>query len=120
MSAQMLKEERQGFILDSLRSRGKALTTELSESLQVSEDTIRRDLKELADLSLVKKVHGGAVLQSTAPFHYHEREIFSHEEKIRLAEKAASELIRPGQVILMDGGTTNVELARRFAPDLKA
>ena len=115
----MLKEERHAFILDALGTRHKVLTIELSQSLGVSEDTVRRDLKELAEAGKVKKVHGGAVSHSLNPFHYKDREIYAHDEKILIAEKAKG-LIRPHQVVIMDGGTTNTELARRLPPDLKA
>ena len=115
----MLKEERLNFILNSLRVDQKVLTSELSEQLDVSEDTIRRDLKELSDIGKIKKVHGGAVTHSLNPFSYRERKIFKLEEKITILEKAIS-LIHNGQVIIMDGGTTNLELARRLPEDLKA
>ncbi|GAB4410765.1 MAG: DeoR/GlpR family DNA-binding transcription regulator [Bacteroidia bacterium] len=114
----MLKEERHNYILESLRSRNKVLTIELSQALEVSEDTIRRDLKELAEAGQVKKVHGGAVSHSLNPYHYKDREIYAHEDKILLAEKA-KHLIRDHQVVIMDGGTTNTELARRLPPDLR-
>ncbi|MDX1905749.1 MAG: DeoR/GlpR family DNA-binding transcription regulator [Bacteroidia bacterium] len=114
----MLKEERHNTILDGIRQQGKVLTLDLSQVLGVSEDTIRRDLKELADLGLVRKVHGGAVPASLNPFRYEEREVYAHEEKITIAEKA-SLLFRDGQVVLMDGGTTNLELARRFPDTLR-
>lgn len=55
----MLKEERFETILEKLQKREKVLSVDLSRELQVSEDTIRRDLKELADAGLLTKVHGG-------------------------------------------------------------
>ncbi|MEO0469135.1 MAG: DeoR/GlpR family DNA-binding transcription regulator [Bacteroidota bacterium] len=113
----MLKEERLQHILEEVRQKNKVLTIELSQQLKVSEDTVRRDLKELADLGQIKKVHGGAVSDSLNPTHYEERKVYAQEEKILLAEKALS-LIRPHQVILMDGGTTNLELVKRFPEDL--
>ncbi|MDX2285587.1 MAG: DeoR/GlpR family DNA-binding transcription regulator [Bacteroidia bacterium] len=115
----MLKEERHASILGQLRQQQKVTTLGLSRTLDVSEDTIRRDLQELAELGLLKKVHGGAISTALSPYTWKEREVYAHEEKIRLAEKAAVRL-RSGQVILMDGGTTNLELARRFPQDLKA
>ena len=113
----MLKEERQGYILEALQMHKRVLTSELSTSLAVSEDTIRRDLKELSDLGKIKKVHGGAVISSDHPYNFYEREIFALDRKILLAEKAVTQL-REGMVILMDGGTTNIELAKRIPRDL--
>ncbi|MCB0838898.1 MAG: DeoR/GlpR transcriptional regulator [Bacteroidetes bacterium] len=115
----MLKEERHNFILEELRTKNKVLTYSLSQVLSVSEDTIRRDLKELADLGQIKKVHGGAVAHSLNPFHYKDREVYALEEKIAIAEKAKN-LIQPQQVVFMDGGTTNLELVKRLPSDLKA
>lgn len=115
----MLKEERHSLILEQLSQKNKVLTVELSQTLAVSEDTIRRDLKELADQGQIKKVHGGAVSNSLNPFHYRDREVYAHEEKIAIAEKAKF-LLRDRQVVFMDGGTTNLELARRLPPELKA
>ncbi|MDX2246663.1 MAG: DeoR/GlpR family DNA-binding transcription regulator [Bacteroidia bacterium] len=115
----MLKEERHNFILEELRTKNKVLTFELSHIFAVSEDTIRRDLKELADQGQIKKVHGGAVSHSLNPYNYKDRAVYAFEEKIQIAEKAKY-LIRNQQVVFMDGGTTNLELARRLPPDLNA
>ncbi|MEL6850643.1 MAG: DeoR/GlpR family DNA-binding transcription regulator, partial [Bacteroidota bacterium] len=115
----MLKEERHSFILEELRLKKKVLTYELSEALEVSEDTIRRDLKELAEINQIKKVHGGAVSHSLNPYDYKDRQIFAQDEKIQIAEKARH-LIKPHQVVIMDGGTTNLELAKRLPRELEA
>ena len=115
----MLKQERHAFILDQIHASGKVMTIDLSLELKVSEDTIRRDLKELADSGKLKKVHGGAISHSLNPFHYKDREVYALEEKIFIAEKAKN-LIKDHQVIFIDGGTTNLELARRLPQDLKA
>ena len=115
----MLKEERHNYILEQLRSKQKVLTSVLSESLAVSEDTIRRDLKELSDIGRIHKVHGGALAPSLNPHNYADRKVYALESKIKIAEKA-KDLIQDGQVVLMDGGTTNLELVRRLPQDLKA
>ncbi|RMG28274.1 MAG: DeoR/GlpR transcriptional regulator [Bacteroidetes bacterium] len=115
----MLKEERHAYILQRLSARQKVLTSSLSEELSVSEDTIRRDLKELADNGQLRKVHGGALPPSHNPYAYRDREVYALESKIKIAEKARS-LIQDGQVVLMDGGTTNLELVKRLPQDLHA
>lgn len=109
----MLKEERQRLILGKVKESGKVLTLDLSNLLGVSEDTIRRDLKELADLGSVKKVHGGALFVSGNPFDFKERQVYAQEAKASLAMAAVS-LIKKGQVLFMDGGTTNLEVAKRL------
>lgn len=112
----MLKEERQQLILDKLKESGKVLTPDLSDLLSVSEDTIRRDLKDLSDLGSIKKVHGGAILTSSNPYDFRERQVYAQEAKARLADEAV-EQIRRGQVLFMDGGTTNLEVAKRLPQD---
>jgi DeoR family transcriptional regulator, fructose operon transcriptional repressor len=115
----MLKDERLNFILGEIKHKNKVLSTDLSLSLNVSEDTIRRDLKELADMGKIKKVHGGAISNYTNPFNFHDREVYAQESKLKIAQKAIS-LIRNGQVIIMDGGTTNTEFARCLPEHIKA
>lgn len=114
----MLKEERHQQILERVRQQQKVLTVELSQFMGVSEDTIRRDLKELATLGQIKKVHGGAVSHSLNPFSYQDRRVYAQEEKAKIAQKA-KELIHDRMVVLMDGGTTNMELVRSLSPALQ-
>ena len=113
----MLKEERQHKILSILKDSGKVLTLSLSQQLEVSEDTVRRDLKELADAGRVKKVHGGAILASANPFDFRERQVYAKGQKQAIGLAALSH-IRKGQVIFMDGGTTNLEVARILPDEL--
>ncbi|KXX69683.1 DeoR/GlpR family DNA-binding transcription regulator [Flammeovirga sp. SJP92] len=126
----MLKEERQQFILDEIRKNNKVLSSELSISLNVSEDTIRRDLRELSDSGKIRRVHGGAVknadsteehsdVSSYIPFSYEDREVYSKAKKEVIADKAIS-LIKDDLVILIDGGTTNLEITKKLPKDLKA
>jgi DeoR/GlpR family transcriptional regulator of sugar metabolism len=114
----MLREERHQYILEKLRIHHKVLSSELSQQLQVSEDTIRRDLKELADSGQVRKVHGGALARSPNPHRYKDREHYAQEDKQFIARKAVK-LIKNGQVIIMDGGTTTLEIARLLPPELR-
>ncbi|OLT59768.1 DeoR/GlpR family DNA-binding transcription regulator [Moorena bouillonii] len=115
----MLKEERHSYILDSIQKNQKVLTLELSDALSVSEDTIRRDLKELSDRGQLKKVHGGAISLSLNPFDYRDREVYALEQKKLLANKAAR-LIKENTVIIIDGGTTNLELVKALPKSLSA
>ncbi|MDN5201293.1 DeoR/GlpR family DNA-binding transcription regulator [Fulvivirgaceae bacterium BMA10] len=115
----MLKQERHEYILEEIRTYNRVRSSELSTQLKVSEDTIRRDLKELSDSGRIKKVHGGAMSSSYIPFSHKDREIYAHEEKVTIVRKAIS-LIKDDHVVLMDGGTTNLELARLLPTELKA
>lgn len=107
----MLKEERLNFILNEVKVRNRVLLSDLAVSLNVSEDTVRRDLKQLDEEGKIKKVHGGAISNSFHLYSYKEQEIYAHEDKSVIAKKAHG-LLQDGQVILMSGGTTNLEFAR--------
>jgi len=115
----MLKRERLKFILDEIRTYNKVLSVELSEKLNVSEDTVRRDIRELSKLGKLKKVYGGAISVSYIPFTHKEREVYAHEEKVEIVRKARS-LISDEDVIFIDGGTTNLEFARLLPEGLRA
>ncbi|VAW26222.1 Transcriptional regulator, DeoR family [hydrothermal vent metagenome] len=113
----MLKRERQLEILSQLEESKKVLSTELSLSLNVSEDTIRRDLKELANEGKLLKVHGGALTTAQKVYAFRENEIFDHDKKLIMAKKALT-LIEDNDVLIIGGGTTNMELVSIFPPDL--
>ncbi|MDP4150005.1 MAG: DeoR/GlpR family DNA-binding transcription regulator [Bacteroidota bacterium] len=106
----MLKEERLEFIINQLRSNQSVKLGALSEALRVSEDTIRRDIEGLAKNGLLTKVRGGAIPHSPNAHSFGERIHASEKEKEIIARKALS-LIRPGQTLLLDGGTTTYALA---------
>jgi len=114
----MLKKERQEFILREINLHNKILTSDLCEAIDVSEDTIRRDLVELADRGKIIKVHGGALSKS---FHtsFQSHVIYSQDKKKTIAQKAVT-LIHDGMFILTTGGTTILELARALPEQLKA
>lgn len=115
----MLKEERHHHILDKITLQRKVLSADLSIELNVSEDTIRRDLNELSDKGLLKKVHGGALPIESNSLSYGERSSFNLEEKSIIAKKAVK-LIKSGQVIIMSGSTTNLQLAKIIPSDINA
>ncbi len=114
----MLKEERHQVILNEVRIHNKVLLTDIAELLKVSPDTVRRDIKELHDANKLKRVHGGAISLGFNHYNYANREIYSLEKKSKIAEKGIS-LLKEGQVVLLSGGTTNLELARLIPPYLK-
>ncbi|WP_394832861.1 DeoR/GlpR family DNA-binding transcription regulator [Pendulispora rubella] len=115
----MLTEERRRWIVAELEREGKVVACELSRVLEVSEDTIRRDLRELAAEGRVQRVHGGALPAPRVSANYAVRAAQSTSTKTTLA-RAAATLVRPSNVVLVDGGTTNVEIMRHLAPDLHA
>lgn len=114
----MLKKERQAYILHQVSLHNSVLSADLSSSINVSEDTIRRDLNELAESGKVIKVHGGALSKSFNSF-YLRSDVYNVDSKQVVAEKAVS-LIQDGMFILTGGGTTIVEMARLLPESLKA
>jgi DeoR/GlpR family transcriptional regulator of sugar metabolism len=106
----MLKEERLDFIIKHLKSNQSVKLGQLSEALAVSEDTVRRDIEGLAKNGLLTKVRGGAIPHSPNAHSFQERIHVSENEKIMIAQKTLP-LIKPGDTILLDGGTTTYALA---------
>jgi DeoR/GlpR family transcriptional regulator of sugar metabolism len=118
----MLTRQRKELLLARLRQDGQIVAKSLSEELGLSEDTIRRDLRELAAEGLLQRVHGGALPldlpASPAMASFAERQRISSDAKPAIA-RAAAAMIAPGQVIFIDGGTTAVQLARALPPALQ-
>lgn len=114
----MLKKERHSFIMKQINLHNKVLSSDLSQQLDVSEDTVRRDLNELAKTDKLLKVHGGA-LSKSFHFPFHQSEIYAQEQKREVALKAIN-LLKEGMVILTGGGTTMIALARLIPASLEA
>ncbi|OWV96951.1 DeoR family transcriptional regulator [Rhizobium sp. R72] len=112
----MLTSQRKSLILDILRRDGQVIAKRIAEDFSLSEDTIRRDLREMAAEGLLKRVHGGAMPVAPDLPDFSTRKGVSSEEKARLGRKAAS-LVRPGQLIFLDGGTTTAEITRHLPRD---
>ena len=113
----MLLDQRRQYILDRLKQDGRIIAKEISQELDLSEDTIRRDLRELAQEGLLQRVHGGALPASPAIATFSQRESIFPQEKVAIG-RAAARLIQPGQVIMLDGGTTATQVARHLSPDM--
>lgn len=114
------KEERHIEILHQLDMHNRVLLSDLSNMLHVSTDTVRRDITELDQLKKLKKVHGGAIsLAFNISGKISEHNIYAAESKIIIAKKAA-QLIKNNQVVLISGGTTNIELIRHLSQKLVA
>ena len=112
-----MQKRRKDVILREVRLHNKVLLPDLAAALDVSVDTIRRDVKKLHQQGQLKKIHGGAV--SIRYTEGHEPQIYARDQKIQIAEKA-QKLIPQDSVILISGGTTNIELARILPPKLHA
>ena len=107
----MLATQRKQEIVDRIERTGGVVAAELASEWGVSEDTIRRDLRELSAASKVQRVHGGAVSVSPAAGDYSTRETVALGSKTEVAEAAVG-LIKPGQTVFLDGGTTTAAICR--------
>jgi len=114
----MLKKERQEFILHQLNLHNKILCADLSNKMGVSDDTIRRDLQELAQDDKLIKAHGGALSKS---FHtaFDRKMVYNLEDKNIIAQKTAA-LVQSGMYILTSGGTSILEFAKSLDTNLNA
>ncbi|HEX2618722.1 MAG TPA: DeoR/GlpR family DNA-binding transcription regulator [Phototrophicaceae bacterium] len=115
----MLTDQRKQYILNILKRDGQVIAKALSQELGLSEDTIRRDLRELAQEGLLQRVHGGALPASPAVVNFAGREQILVESKVAIG-RAAARLIKSGQVVILDGGTTCVQIARHLPGNLQA
>ncbi len=105
--------------MHQLNLHNKVLSNTLSVAMQVSEDTVRRDLQELSEEGRLIKVHGGALSLSFNDAHFSSDKFYSPKSKRIIAEKAIK-LIENGMFVLTSGGTTIVEMAKCLPPALKA
>ena len=115
----MLTTQRKNAILEALARDGQVLAKSLAEEFGVSEDTVRRDLREMASEGLLQRVHGGALPASPATADFAHRQSIESTAK-RAVAKAAAAMVTEGQVVIVDGGTTAVQLARYLPRDLRA
>lgn len=115
----MLTAQRKRHILERLERDGQIIAKSISDDLGVSEDTIRRDLRELAAEGRLLRVHGGALPASPATADFAARLGVAADEK-RSIGRAAAAMVQPGQTVVLDGGTTAVQIARHFPSDLRA
>jgi len=110
----MLSEERRREILELLQSEGRVLVGDLSKRFHTSLITIRKDLQALHHLGQLERTHGGALPVKTGALYdrtIREKERLHRREKLRIAA-AAAEMIRHGQVVILDSGTTTTAIAK--------
>jgi DeoR/GlpR family transcriptional regulator of sugar metabolism len=114
----MLTEERLDRIRERLTISGKVVANELATQFGVSEDTVRRDLRELAKLGFCRRVYGGALLPTPDLGNLATRTAMDPDQKATLARVAAG-LIEDGQTIFIDAGSTNLAIANALDPAYK-
>ncbi|WP_251151726.1 DeoR/GlpR family DNA-binding transcription regulator [Cellulosimicrobium sp. Marseille-Q4280] len=114
----MLASERREHLLETLRRDGKIVAKAAAAELGLSEDSIRRDLRDLAAEGLCQRVYGGALPVSPAVVDYASRHQVGTVGK-RLVAAAAVQLISPGATVILDGGTTALAVASALPPTLR-
>ena len=115
----MLTSQRKQMLLKRLQRDGQIVAKTVSEELGISEDTIRRDLRELAQAGKLQRVHGGALPSSPALGDLSTREHISTDDKHALG-RAGAAMIKVGQLVFLDGGTTALQVARHLPDELQA
>ncbi|WP_037581948.1 DeoR/GlpR family DNA-binding transcription regulator [Phaeacidiphilus oryzae] len=113
----MLAAERREHLLGLLAREGKVVAKAVAAELGISEDSVRRDLRDLAAEGLCHRVYGGALPVSPAVADYAARTAVTPDGKRRVAARAAG-LVRPGGAVILDGGTTALAVARALPPEL--
>ena len=118
MSVTFLKDERKDLIIKEINLHTRINLADLATTLNVSEDTIRRDINDLAEEGKLIKIRGGAMSKA---YHHSSQvqETYAHQSKKAIAEKAVT-LLQDGMLVLMGGGTTIREFIKAIPPDLKA
>lgn len=112
--------ERRKKILNMLEMNGQVFVHELSELFDVSEVTIRNDLELFESKGLLIRSRGGAmIVENTVgmDFRLSDKDKINYPEKIRIGKKA-SELINSGETIILDSGTTTMEIAKNLSPNI--
>jgi len=109
----MLAAERRRRIAEAVRARGAVAVAELAAELDISEMTVRRDLRTMARDGLLVRTHGGALLQAGLAHEpsYNDKAAQAAPEKASIARLAAA-MVRPGDSIVLGPGTTTLALAR--------
>jgi len=115
----MLTTQRRKLILERLLQDGEVIAKPLSQEWGVSEDTIRRDLRELAQEGKLQRVHGGALPAAAIVAPLAARQHIASADKTALG-RAGAAMVKPGQLVFLDGGTTALQLARQLDPALVA
>jgi DeoR/GlpR family transcriptional regulator of sugar metabolism len=115
----MLAAQRRDLLLSRLQAEGRLIAKDLAAELDLSEDSVRRDLRELAAAGLCQRVYGGALPVSPAMADYATRGHVAVDSKRRVAAAAAG-LVQPGSTLILDGGTTALMVAQALPRDLRA
>lgn len=111
----MFSQERHMKIVEILQTKTSIKVNELADIFEVSESTIRRDLKEMVESGLIARTHGGAIGITNTIFEptYKEKTLTKHDDKETIGKLAAS-MVEDNNTIILDSGTTALEIAKNL------
>jgi len=111
--SRLLTEERRRAVLEMINRQGRVVISDLSRHFKVSSVTVRADVNALSKRDLLVRSHGGAIRKAdvAVDFPLDVKESQHHDEKVRIGQAAAA-LLQEGQTVLLDSGTTTLEVAR--------
>lgn len=115
---ELLLHERQGLIRKRLADEGRVIATDLAQEFRISEDTIRRDLREMAAAGLCRRVYGGALAPADGADNTLIKRLSEKPERKDALAKAAVTLFKAGMTLFIDAGTTNLAIAQTIPADL--
>lgn len=115
----MILDQRRTNILKFIEEKGFVSLQELADHFHISESTARRDVEYLDGVCQVKKTRGGASYIGESLTAFDDRRIQALKQKEEVA-RAVAELLEPGEVVLLDGGTTTLEVAKRILETSKS
>jgi len=110
----MLLDQRRGNVLEFIEHKGFASLKQLADEIAVSESTLRRDLEYLEGIGQIRRTRGGAAYVGESLAGFEDRRGLALREKQRIGRRVA-ELVSTGETIILDGGTTTLEVARHLA-----
>jgi DeoR/GlpR family transcriptional regulator of sugar metabolism len=116
----LTREERHRLVCDAVQATGRIKVADLASTMQVSEMTIRRDLEELEAKGALTRVHGGAVSNVSRSFEpgFAARSMLQLDAKQRIGQAAAA-LVRDGETVIIDAGTTTLHMVQSLRRDLR-
>jgi DeoR/GlpR family transcriptional regulator of sugar metabolism len=116
----MTREQRHARLLEAVQATGRVRVSDMATSMQVSEMTVRRDLEELEGRGALTRVHGGAISNVSRSFEpgFAARSGQHADAKQRIGI-AASQLVRDGETVIIDAGTTTLQVAQHLGGDVR-
>ncbi len=118
MTIELLLRERQSLIRKRLAEEGRVIAADLAQEFSISEDTVRRDLREMAAAGLLKRVYGGALPATTTDDNTLLKRLAEKPDRKDALARIAITQFKPGMTVFIDAGTTNLAIAQAIPAGL--